>query len=144
MSASDLMENSILDLIFTNDAFTNLGDAGGLLPSAADGTLAIAVHTASPGDAGDQTTNEATYTSYARVTVARTTTSWSVTAELVNNVSAITFPTATGGSNTITDFSIGGGFSSNMFFYGSLTAPLAVSNGITPEFAAGDLDVTAT
>lgn len=144
MSASDTFENAILDLIFTNVTLASIGDSTGISGSSATGTLSIALHTASPGDAGNQSTNEATYTSYARETVARTTTAWTVTADTVDNVSAITFTTATGGSNTITDFSIGGGFSNNMFFYGSLTAPLAVSSGITPEFAAGDLDVTAS
>jgi hypothetical protein len=143
MSASDAFETDILELIFTNTNLANIGDASGLQGSTAAGNLTIALHTASPGDSGNQSTSEATYTSYARVSVARAGAQWTITGDTVDNDNAITFPTATGGSNTVTDFSIGGGFTNNMFFHGTLTASLAVSNGITPEFAAGDLDVTA-
>ncbi len=64
---------------------------------------------------------------------------------MVDNDSAITFPAATGGSETETNFGIGSDTSGagNLFMDGSLTSGLAVSSGITPEFAAGDLDVTA-
>ena len=33
------------------------------------------------------------------------------------------------------------GWAGNLFFKGALSASLAVSTGITPEFAIGDLDV---
>lgn len=68
----------ILDLLFNNEAATGIGDAGGLLPSAAAGNLYVSLHTADPGAGGDQTTNEAAYTSYARVAVARTVAGWTV------------------------------------------------------------------
>jgi hypothetical protein len=45
----------------------------------ATGLVCISLHTADPGEAGDQTTSEATYKSYARVSVARTTAGWTVT-----------------------------------------------------------------
>jgi len=43
--ATDLWEADILDLIFTNVAAPNMGDVGGLLPSAAPGDMTIALHT---------------------------------------------------------------------------------------------------
>ena len=56
--------------MFNNTDFANIGDAGGLQNSATAGSLYVSLHTADPGEAGSQTTNEANYTSYARVAVA--------------------------------------------------------------------------
>ena len=71
MSKSNACENSLLLLIFNNTDFALVGDAGGLQNSATAGNLYFSLHTADPGEAGDQTTSEITYTSYARVAVAR-------------------------------------------------------------------------
>lgn len=106
--------------------------------------LYVSLHTANPGASGNQTSSEAAYTSYARVAVARTTGGWSISGETISNVGVITFPTATGGSETETY--VGVGLSSSgtgqLLWFGSLTTPLAVSNGITPAFAIGQLAVT--
>lgn len=145
MSAQDFFEDDLLDLIFTNVACPNVGDAGGLQPSATPGSFYIGLMTANPAESvSDQTTNEATYTPYARQAVARSLAGWTVAGGLVDNDAAITYPTCTAGSDTLNDFHIGSDLSGvgNMFMQGDLTAPLAVSTGITPEFAAGDLDVT--
>jgi len=139
------METGILSLIFNNAAFALIGDAGGLQPSAAAGSLYVSLHTADPGEAGNQTTSEAAYTSYARVAVARSAAGWTVAAENCSNAAAVTFPQCTGGSSTVTYFGIGTASSGAgvLLFSGILTAQLAVSAGITPEYAIGDLDVDA-
>lgn len=145
MAASDSLEASALDLYFLNTADANIGDASGLQPSGTAGSLYISLHTTpGPGDAGDQTTNEATYTSYARVAVARSGAGWTRSANTISNAAAINFPACTGGSNTITHFGIGTASSGTgrLLWYGALSASLAVSNGITPSFAIGELDVT--
>lgn len=144
MSKSNTWENGLLLLVFNNDDFTTVGDAGGLLGSVSAGSLYVSLHTGDPGEGGDQTTSEAAYTSYARVAVARTTGGWTVTANAVENAAAITFVTATGGSETETYFGVGTAASAagKLLYSGALTSGLAVSNGITPEFAAGDLDIT--
>jgi hypothetical protein len=54
------------------------------------------LHTADPGEAGDQTTSEVTYTSYARVAVARTAGGHTVTNNSVSPVANIDFPAGTG------------------------------------------------
>jgi len=72
MSKSNTFENQYLQLIFNNVDIPNIGDAGGIQNSAVAGNLYLALHTADPGEAGDQTTNECAYTSYDRVAVART------------------------------------------------------------------------
>lgn len=142
----DFFEDDILDLIFTNVAAPNVGDTSGLQPAATAGSFYVSLHTAQPAESATaQTTSEAAYTSYARVAVARSTSGWTVASGVVDNDSAITFPAATGGSETETYFGLGSASSGagNLDMVGALSAGLAVSSGITPEFAAGDLDVTA-
>lgn len=147
MSASDAFEADILKLIFNNTSIANIGDVTGVVGSTGVGSLFIGLHTADPLDAGTQATNEATYTGYARVAVARTSGAWSVTGTTpttVSNVAVVTFAACTAGSNTITHFSIGYQTSgaNKIMVSGALTASLAVSAGITPSFAAGALTAT--
>lgn len=144
MSATNVFENGLLSLIFENANYANVGDATGLRGSSTAGVFYVGLHESSPADTGDQTTNEGNYTSYARVSVARSTAAWSVASGVADNDAAITFPACTGGSDTETHFGIGSDSTGagNLFLWGALTASLAVSNGITPSFAAGALDVT--
>lgn len=144
MSATNVFENGLLSLIFENANYANVGDATGLRGSSTAGSFYISLHTANPNETGSQTTSEGAYTSYARVAVARSTAGWSVASGVADNDSAISFPAATGGSETETHFGIGSDASGagNLFLWGALTASLAVSSGITPSFAAGALDVT--
>ena len=145
MPASDTMENDLLTLLFINTSWADIGDAGGLLKSVGDGSFTLALSTGTLTDASTQATTEAAYTSYARKSVARGAAKWTVTTGTVTNDAAEAFVQATGGSETETDFSIGTTIvADEMYIYGALTASLAVSNGITPEFAAGDLDVSVT
>lgn len=141
MSASNGFETDILELIFQNLAIPWIGDAAGLQPAAANGSLFISLHTADPGEAGSQSTSEAGYTSYARVAVGRNTSAWSVSSNTVTNLAAITFPAATGGSATVTHFGIGSNTSGAgyLLFKGALGASLAVSTGITPQIPAANL-----
>jgi hypothetical protein len=144
MSATNAFETQLLQLIFENANAANIGDATGLRGSSTAGSFYISLHTADPTDAGTQTSSEAAYTSYARVAIARSTGAWTVTGNEATNDSAITFPACTGGSATVTHFGIGTDSSGagNLLFSGALSASLAISNGITPSFAAGALDVT--
>jgi hypothetical protein len=144
MSATNVFENGLLSLIFENANYANVGDATGLRGSTTAGVFYISLHTATPNETGTQTTSEAAYTSYARQSVARSTAGWSVASGVADNDAAITFPTATGGSETITHHGIGSDVSGtgNLFLYGANTAGLAVSTGITPQYAIGALDIT--
>lgn len=144
MSATNVFENGLLSLIFENANYANVGDATGLRGSSTAGVFYISLHTANPNETGTQTTSEAAYTSYARVSVARSTAGWTVSSGACTNDGAINFPAATGGSETETHFGIGSDTSGtgNLFIWGALTSSLAVSSGITPSFAAGALSVT--
>lgn len=145
MSMSNAAETDFLKLIFNNTNFANVGDATGLRGSSTAGLFYIALHTADPGEAGDQTTSEATYTGYARKSMARSTVDFTVSGNTVSNATVQSFVACTGGSNTITYFSIGVAASgaSEMIASGALAASLAVSNGITPNFAIGAFTAVA-
>ena len=129
MSKSNVFETDLLELIFNATTIANIADDTVTSPAT---TLTIALHTADPGEGGDQTTNEATYTSYVRVTVARTSGGWTVASGSVSPVANITFATATGGTNTITHFSVGSGVSDQMMYSGTVTPNISVTSGVTP------------
>lgn len=144
MSMSNVAETALLNLYFNNTAAANIGDASGLQPSATAGSFYIALHTADPGEAGDQTTNEAAYTSYARVAVARSGAGWTVSGNAVSNAALVQFPLCTGGSATTTHFSIGTAASGagSIILKGALSSTLSVNNGIQPQFSPGELAPT--
>lgn len=144
MSATNAFETACLQLYFTNTNHANIGDATGLRSSTAAGVYYISLHTADPGETGTQTTSEATYTGYARVSVARGA-GWTVSGNNASNTAVVTFGSCTAGTNTITHFGIGTDISGagNLLFSGAVTTPLAVSVLITPSFAAGELDTNA-
>jgi len=141
MSKGNTFENDLMKLFFQGTAIANLADNAATSPNT---TLHVSLHTADPGEAGAQNTSEASYTGYARVSVARTSGGWTVTNNSVTNAAAITFPQCTGGSNTISHFAVGTGSSGagKILYKGELTASLAVSNLIIPEFAAGTLTIS--
>ncbi len=139
MTMANTAEDAVLKAIFTNTSWALISDALGVA-----GSLYISLHTADPGEAGTALTSEATYTSYARVAVARSAGGWTVSVPTVSNTALIQFPQCTGGTNTITHFGIvatasGAGA---LYFSGALSSSLAVSNGIQPQFAPGALTVT--
>lgn len=141
MSKGNTFENDLQKLIFQGVAIANIADNAATAPLT---DLYVSLHTGDPGEAGSQTTSEAAYTGYARVAVARTTGGWAVAANVIDNVAAIVFPLCTGGSSTVTFFGVGTDVSGagKLLYSGALTASLAISNGITPSFAIGALDVT--
>ena len=132
----------ILALVLNATPIANIADDASSDPLT---SLYVGLHTASP-EAGNQTTNECNYTGYARVAVSRDngTPKWTLVGAAASNSEAIEFAECTEGSNTVTHFSVGTAASGagKVLYCGQLTAPLAVSAGITPAFGAGDLDIT--
>lgn len=135
MSKTNSFENSLLLLVFNNTDIANIGDAGGLQNSATAGSLYVSLHTADPGEAGSQATNEIAYTSYARVAVARSGAGWTVTANSVSPAATISFPAGTGGSGTATHFGVGTDSSGagTLLYKGTVTPNIVCGNGITPQ-----------
>jgi len=146
MSATNLFEDDLLDLIFTNVACPNVGDAGGLLPSVAPNSFHISLHTGNAiSDTSTlQTDTEAAYTNYAREAVARSTAGWTVSGGTVTNDAAITFTISTSGPETETDVGIGFATSGAgvLQIFSTLDADLIVNNGVTPEFAISALAIS--
>lgn len=141
MSKGNTFENDVMKLIFNATAIANIADNAASSPLT---NLYVSLHTGDPGEAGDQTTSEATYTSYARVAVSRDSGGWTVSSNTAENAALVQFPQCTGGSNTITYVGIGTASSSTgkLLYKGALSSSLAVSSGIQPQFAAGDLVVS--
>lgn len=144
MSKGNTFENELLLHIFNNSTIPLVGDATGLPASATVGSLFVALHTSDPGEAGTQTTNECAYGSYARVGVARSGAGWTVTGNSAVNAALIQFPQCSSGSETATHFSIGTATSGTgkILYRGTLSASLAISSGIQPQFGAGTLSGT--
>ena len=132
MSKSNVFENNLLDLIFNATAIPDLAENDTSSPLT---ELFVSLHTADPGEAGDQSTNEATYTSYARISVARTSGGWTVTGSVVTPTVEIAFPEAAGGTETITHFGIGTLVSGAgvLYYSGTVTPNIAVVTGVLPK-----------
>jgi hypothetical protein len=128
-------ESALLSLIFTATNWANIADNTATAPLT---NLFVSLHTADPGEAGSQTTNETAYTGYARVSVARTTGGWTVSGSdptQVVNAATITFPQCGATGATITHWGIG-----------TLTSGVGVllASGVVGPTAGPTLDFTCT
>ena len=132
MSLGNTFENDLAKLIFQATAIANIADNASASPLT---NLYLSLHTSDPGEAGDQTTNETSYTSYARVAVARSGSGWTVTNNVVTPASNVDFPAATGGTATITHFGVGTASSGagKLLMSGTVTPNISVSTGVTPR-----------
>lgn len=130
MSKQNTFEDDILKLIFQAVAIPNLADNAASSPIT---QLTVALHTADPGEAGNQSTSEIAYTGYARVNVARTSGGWTVTSGSVSPVADIPFGQMTAGAGGVaTHASVGTGAANKMLYSGTLTPNITVNNGVTP------------
>jgi hypothetical protein len=137
MGKSTTTSNNILKLIFNATAWANVADNAATSPLT---NLFVALHTADPGAGGTQSTSETTYTSYARATVARTTGGWTASsAASTSPVATISLPAATGGTATITHFSVGVASSgaTAILYSGTVTPNISVTTGVTPQLSTG-------
>lgn len=106
MSWGNTTENNVAKIIYNATAWANIADNAAASPNT---TFFIALHTADPGEAGTQSTSEASYTGYARVSINRASGAGglTVTNNVVTNTSAVTFAQCTAGSASITHVSLG-------------------------------------
>jgi len=132
MSKSNTFENDWLLLVFNATGIANIADNASSSPLT---NLYVSLHTGDPGEAGDQTTNECAYTSYARVAVARSGSGWTVSGNSVSPAAEISFPAATGGSETATHFAVGTAASAagKVLYKGTVTPNISISSGVTPK-----------
>ena len=143
MSMSNTSETALLNLLFKNQAWADIGDASGLQPSATAGNFYVRLHSADPGETGTGDTSEISYTGYAPVAVTRGA-GFNVSGAVVSNASTVQFGECTAGTATVTHFSVcvGNGAGAAIVYRGALGATRNISAGITPLFNAGALSGT--
>lgn len=140
MSKGNTTENDYVKFEANSVAMPNYG-----------ANLQVNLHAGDPGEAGNSDTNAPTYTGYAAVTKPRDATGFTIcddsnpyaanaAGNAYKNASDIIFPQCTGGTDSITHVSISTvGAAQQILRSTALTAPLSVSNLITPLFLAGTL-----
>lgn len=126
--ATDAFELEILEAIFNGVTLT--------IPA----TFYISLHTADPGEASDQTTNEASYVGYARQPISNDTLTWlcatvtgTTTAKLLTKIE---FPECgTFAGQTYTHIGIGDSLSGSGYLRlrAALNASITISTGKTPR-----------
>jgi len=133
MPKADVFESDFLKLIFQATAIANIADNAASSPLT---SLYVSLHTGDPGEAGNQTTSEISYTGYARVAVLRNGTGWTVTGSSVSPAAAITFGAMTAGAGgSVTHFAVGTATSGTgkILYSGTVTPNISVVNGVTPQ-----------
>lgn len=136
MGKGTTFDNDILKLIFTAVAIANIADNAASSPLT---NLFVSLHTADPS-AGTQNTSEIAYTSYARVTLARTAGGWTVTGNSVSPAADITFPNPTGSPGQVASFAAVGTLVSGagkVLYAGALTPNVTIATGTVPVIKAG-------
>jgi len=129
--ASDYLENALLNHLMMGTEFSQLSNIW----------IALCSASISDSDTGS-TITECSYTGYARKSTSGS--DWDAAdSGTVDNTAELAFAQCTAGSDTASYFALVDAASAgNMLCYGSITTPLAISAGVTPKFAAGDLDVS--
>ena len=133
MSKGNTFENDLLKLIFQATAVANIADNAASSPLT---NLYVGLHTADPGEAGDQTTSETTYTGYARVAVARSGSGFTVTDNSVSPAADIDFDECTASPGSpITHFTIGTAASGTgkILYSGTVTPNITMASGVIPR-----------
>jgi hypothetical protein len=131
MGKSATFDNDWLKLIFNATPIANIADNAASSPLT---NLYLSLHTSDPGSSGNQTTNECTYTPYARVAVARTSGGWTVTGASVSPGSTVSFPACTVGSQTAAFAAVGTASSGTgkILYSGAISPTIAISVGVAP------------
>ena len=132
MSMSNTAENKVLKALLQ----------GTDIDFRASANLYLALFTADPTESGSFA-NEATYTGYARVTMAKAS-AWTDGGSTFTNAGLLQFPQCTAGNNTITHFAVCTLASAGeVVVSGALNASLNISSGIQPQFSVNSLSVGA-
>jgi len=127
--------NDELKLIYNATAIANIADNAASSPIT---NIYWSLHTADPS-AGNQTTNEVSYTGYARQAVARTSGGFTVTGNSVSPVANVVFPVSTSGTPTATNFATGTASSGTgkVIDAGTVTPSIVVSTSVVQTLTTG-------
>lgn len=141
MAKSNIQETGYLKLTYQNIALANIGDAGGLQPSAVAGNFYAALYVSDPTDADVGT--EATFGSYARIPIVRSAGGFTISGADITNAALITYLASTGTPNTITHLAIRTALTGgDIVHQGKLENPILVENGDIVKFEIGNFKVT--
>lgn len=130
---SNYWSDGLLNLLFNATALANIADNAASSPLTA---LWFSLHTADPGAGGDQTTNEIAYTSYARVSVARTVAGFPLTtSQVISPAAVISWPLGTGGGGVAAFFGIGIASvgAGQLLYTGTVTPNITCGVGVQPQ-----------
>lgn len=135
MGKTTTFSNNLLKLVLSATAFANVADNAAASPIT---NTYVSLHTSDPGASGNQSTNETTYTSYARQAVARST-GWTITNNVANPAANIVFPVSTGTTPTITHFGVGKSVSgaTDLWWSGTVTPNITVSTSVVQTLTTG-------
>lgn len=134
MSKGNTTENDIVKFLFNNVAMPSYGS-----------NLYLSLHSADPGEGGDQTSNELSYTggagNYARIAVSRDAGGWTVTGNQSENVALIQFAASDTGPITATHLAIGTAASGvgQVLASAALAESLVINNLTIPQFQIGGI-----
>jgi hypothetical protein len=126
-----------LKLLFNGTPIPQIADNAASAPLT---SLYVSLHLSDPGIGGDQTTLEATYTSYARIAVSRNTSGFIITGNQCVLAAPQAFPIATGGAGQILQFfAIGTAFTGTgkIMYRGPITPIITVVTGQAPTLTTG-------
>lgn len=135
MSKGNVFENDLLSLIFNGDTIANIADDAGTSPLT---NLYCSLHTSDPGEAGNQESNEISYTNYARVAVSRDNSGWTVSGNSVSPAANIDFAQGeSGDTGTITHFAVGTDASGTgkVLYSGTMTPNVEMADGVIPRIS---------
>ena len=135
--------NSILALMYNATPWANVADNTATAPIT---NVYVSLHTATlTAGTNQQTEAETAYTNYARVAKARTTAGWTApSGGATENEGQIQFAQCgvTGATLNYVATGTAASGAGTVWHYGALNSPLAVSSGITPQFADASLTIT--
>lgn len=136
MSFSNQFEADILGLIFNATAISGLADNASASPLT---NLYVALHTADPGEGGNQGTSEVNYTGYARVAVQRSAAGWTLAGQTISPTAVIEFGEMTAGTaGTATHATVGTASSGagKVIVRGALSPTIPFQVGTVPRIRA--------
>ena len=136
MSFSNQFEADILGLIFNATAISGLADNASASPLT---NLYVALHTADPGEGGNQATSEVNYTGYSRVAVQRSGAGWTLAGQTISPTAVIEFGDMIAGTpGTATHATVGTAASGagKVIIRGALSPTIPFQVGTVPRIRA--------
>ena len=133
--------NSLLNLYYRAEAWADIAENDSTSPAT---VIQIPLANASYTDTSTLASNEGGYTNYARQTLPRSGSGWTLaTTKSTTNAAAVDYPAGgvTGATMVAAATGVGAGAGIPMH-YGDLNAPIAVSNAIQPRFAIGAITIS--